>query len=85
VAAANGTEYFAASWIAVFTIEKFGRRKLMIFGAIGQSLSMVILAATTAYPKNKGAQIVAAIMLFVFNTFFAVGWLGIPWLYPHSG
>lgn len=37
VAAANGTEYFLASWIAVYTIENFGRRKLMIFGAIGVS------------------------------------------------
>ena len=26
----NSTEYFAASWIAVFTIEKFGRRQLSV-------------------------------------------------------
>ncbi|KKA22533.1 Sugar transporter STL1 [Rasamsonia emersonii CBS 393.64] len=26
--------------------------------------------------------IVAATFLFVFNTFFALGWLSIPWLYP---
>ena len=32
VAACNGTEYFLASWIAVFTIEKVGRRPLMLFG-----------------------------------------------------
>ena len=45
VAAANGTEYFLASWIAVFTIERIGRRKMMIFGAIGQAMSMAVLAA----------------------------------------
>ena len=44
LAACNGTEYFLASWIAVFIIEKVGRRKLMIFGAAGQSASMIILA-----------------------------------------
>ncbi|PQE29638.1 sugar transporter STL1 protein [Rutstroemia sp. NJR-2017a BBW] len=33
LAAANGTEYFLASWIAVYTIERFGRRSLMLFGA----------------------------------------------------
>lgn len=33
-----------ASWIAVFTIEKFGRRSLMLFGAAGMSFSMVMLA-----------------------------------------
>ena len=36
LAAANGTEYFLASWIAVFTIERFGRRQLMLFGAAGE-------------------------------------------------
>jgi MFS family permease len=75
LAAANGTEYFLASWIAVFVIEKFGRRKLMIFGAVGQSGSMVILAIM-AKLGGTGPGIVAAAFLFIFNTFFAVGWLG---------
>ncbi|KAI4113330.1 MAG: hypothetical protein LQ345_005669 [Seirophora villosa] len=44
LAAANGTEYFLASWIAVFTIEKSGRRPLMLLGAAGMSFSMVMLA-----------------------------------------
>lgn len=30
IAACNGTEYFLASWISVFTIEKFGRRKVRL-------------------------------------------------------
>ncbi|KAK3717853.1 hypothetical protein LTR37_005625 [Vermiconidia calcicola] len=85
LAACNGTEYFMASWIAIFTIEKFGRRQLMLFGAAGQAASMAILAATTS--QAVGAQktqygIAAAVFLFVFNSFFAVGWLGMTWLYP---
>lgn len=83
LAALNGTEYFIASWIAIFTIERFGRRKLMIFGAVGMSASMVVLAASSKYSDvSKSAGIVAAIFLFVFNSFFAVGWLGMTWLYP---
>ncbi|KAL1310590.1 hypothetical protein AAFC00_000866 [Neodothiora populina] len=81
LAAANGTEYFLASWIAVFTIEKFGRRQLMLFGAVGMSASMCILAGTTAHPSTS-TGIAAAAFLFVFNTFFAIGWLGMTWLYP---
>ncbi|OBT81182.1 hypothetical protein VE02_10147 [Pseudogymnoascus sp. 03VT05] len=81
LAAANGTEYFLASFIAVYTIEKFGRRGLMLFGAVGMSLSMVVLAATNAFP-GTATGIVAATFLFVFNTFFAIGWLGMTWLYP---
>lgn len=34
-------EYFLVSWIAVFTIEKFGRRQLMMFGSAGMSFAMV--------------------------------------------
>nr|SIP56080.1 putative sugar porter [Yarrowia phangngaensis] len=90
LAACNGTEYFLASWIAFYTIERFGRRKLMIFGALGQSITMAILTGTVyaASPiadgglNNSGAGIAAAAFLFVFNTFFAIGWLGMTWLYP---
>ncbi|KAF2817095.1 sugar transporter family protein [Mytilinidion resinicola] len=81
LAACNGTEYFLASWIAVFTIEKFGRRSLMIFGATGMATSMAVLAGTTSV-NGAGAGIVAAAFLFIFNTFFAIGWLGMTWLYP---
>lgn len=75
LAACNGTEYFLASWIAVFIIEKVGRRKLMLFGAAGMSGSMVILAVMTKI-GGTGPGIVAAAFLFIFNTFFAIGWLG---------
>ena len=81
LAACNGTEYFLASWIAVFIVEKVGRRKLMLFGAAGQSASMIILAVMTKI-GGKTNGIVAAAFLFMFNTFFAVGWLGMTWLYP---
>jgi MFS family permease len=87
LAAVNGTEYFLASWIAVFLIEKVGRRTLMLFGAVGQSMSMVVLAIVTSFTLPNGnvetqPGIVAVVFLFVFNTFFAIGWLGMTWLYP---
>lgn len=81
LAAGNGTEYFLASWIAVFLIEKVGRRQLMLFGAVGMSASMCILAGCTSHP-SAGTGIAAAAFLFIFNTFFAIGWLGMTWLYP---
>ncbi|KAL4981565.1 general substrate transporter [Aspergillus falconensis] len=81
IAACNGTEYFLASWIAVFTVERFGRRTLMLFGAAGMSISMAILAGTASAGSNS-ANIACIVFLFVFNTFFAIGWLGMTWLYP---
>ncbi|KAG9228855.1 sugar transporter [Amylocarpus encephaloides] len=86
LAACNGTEYFLASWFAVYTIEKFGRRALMLFGAAGMSGSMAILAGMNYMSQvNIGGSapgVVSAVFLFVFNTFFAIGWLGMTWLYP---
>lgn len=81
IAACNGTEYFLASWIAVFTVEKFGRRTLMLFGSIGMGISMVILTISKSLGTTSG-DIVTIVFFFVFNSCFAVGWLGMTWLYP---
>ncbi|KAL2002547.1 hypothetical protein VTN02DRAFT_6534 [Thermoascus thermophilus] len=82
LAACNGTEYFLASWLPVFIIEKAGRRPLMLIGAAGMSVSMIVLAVTTSFEGHSKPGIAAAVFLFVFNTFFAWGWLGMTWLYP---
>lgn len=85
LAACNGTEYFLAAFIPVFIIEKVGRRPLMLFGAAGMSISMAILAGTNyrvTHMNDTGAGVGQAVFLFVFNTFFAIGWLGMTWLYP---
>lgn len=81
LAALNGTEYFIASWPAVFLVERVGRRKLMLFGAVGQAITMGILAGVNSR-DDKPSKIVGIVFLFVFNTFFAIGWLGMTWLYP---
>lgn len=53
----------------------------MLFAVIGQCCCMAILAGTVS-DGGKPAGIVAAIMLFLFNFFFAIGLLAIPWLLP---
>jgi hypothetical protein len=53
----------------------------MIFGAAGQAMSMAVLAGTTSN-LTSGNGVAAAVFLFVFNSFFAIGWLGMTWLYP---
>ncbi|KAK0206623.1 general substrate transporter [Desarmillaria ectypa] len=81
LAACNGTEYFLIALLPLVLIDRVGRRKLMLFGAIGQCITMVLLAVLGAV-DNAPAQIVSAVLLFVFNSFFALGWLGMTWLYP---
>ncbi|KAG1852342.1 general substrate transporter [Suillus tomentosus] len=77
---ANGAEYILASIAAYYTIDYVGRRHLMLFGAIGQSIVMLLLAIL-GYINNTPAQIVSVVLIFGFNTFFAFGWLGVAWLY----
>ncbi|QRW03739.1 Sugar (and other) transporter [Ceratobasidium sp. AG-Ba] len=43
--------------------------------------TMVLLAVLGSIDKSS-TNIVSAVLLFVFNSFFAVGWLGMTWLYP---
>ncbi|KAF2212746.1 hypothetical protein CERZMDRAFT_40536 [Cercospora zeae-maydis SCOH1-5] len=92
LAAANGTEYFIAALCGLPLIERLGRRKLMLSCAFGMAASMAILAGTVSTGQEdpetgapvlgNAAGITATVMLFVFNTFFAIGWLGMTWLYP---
>merc|ERR1712000_387773 len=46
---------------------------------------MAVLSGTNWALRNNGdkqAGYTQAAFLFVFNTFFAIGWLGMTWLYP---
>ncbi|KAK8119236.1 uncharacterized protein PG998_003862 [Apiospora kogelbergensis] len=77
----NGVAYFFSSLIPIWIIDRLGRRKLMLFAAAGQGALMAILAGTVRN-GSAPAGIVASVMLFAFNFFFAVGLLAIPWLLP---
>lgn len=49
------------------------------------AISMAVLAGTMYRSEQLGDQsagIGQAVFLFVFNSFFAIGWLGMTWLYP---
>lgn len=74
----NALEYWLASFIPVIVIERIGRRRLMLFGATGQMCSMIVLAVTVR-DGGRVAGYIGATCLFLFNTFFAIGWLAIPW------
>ncbi|KAL2009276.1 hypothetical protein VTN00DRAFT_7470 [Thermoascus crustaceus] len=66
------------SW---FLIERVGRRKLFLYGTIGQCLSMVITFACLI-PNTPSAAKGAAVGLFTYIASFGATWLPLPWLYP---
>ncbi len=79
----NGIAYFLSSLIPIWALDRVGRRKLMLFAVIGQGCCMAILAGTV-HDGSYTSGIIATVMLFLFNFFFAVGLLAIPWLRKHS-
>ncbi|KAI9741812.1 MAG: hypothetical protein M1834_000198 [Cirrosporium novae-zelandiae] len=70
--------FATASW---FLIERVGRRKLFLYGTVGQMTSMIIVfgCLIPGGPQNaKGA----AVGLFTYIASFGATWLPLPWLYP---
>ncbi|OJJ43330.1 hypothetical protein ASPZODRAFT_154525 [Penicilliopsis zonata CBS 506.65] len=66
------------SW---FLIERVGRRKLFLYGTVGQCLSMVITFACLI-PDTPSSAKGAAVGLFTYIASFGATWLPLPWLYP---
>ncbi|KAK9770265.1 putative General substrate transporter [Seiridium cardinale] len=70
--------FATASW---FLIERVGRRKLFLYGTMGQCLSMVITFACLISGTSSAAK-GAAVGLFTYIASFGATWLPLPWLYP---
>ncbi|KIV83991.1 hypothetical protein PV11_05971 [Exophiala sideris] len=80
IAACGGTEYAICSLLAVLLIEGLGRRKAFMWTATGMAACFVvipILLSTT----SRSNQLAGAGLLFLFNTFFGLAWVGGPFLY----
>ncbi|KAF8760141.1 General substrate transporter [Rhizoctonia solani] len=73
--------YFVASFIPLWTVDRFGRRALLMFSATGLS-TCFLLAAVLLSVGTKSAAYGATAMVFVFQIFLGIGFLPIPWLYP---
>lgn len=73
---------FLSCFVAFFTIDRFGRRKLFMFSGVGMASCMLALAVASSYPKtNRAAQIASALFVFLFNFFIPIGFLGANFLY----
>ncbi|CAK1356963.1 unnamed protein product [Cercospora beticola] len=79
-----GTEFFLAALVALVVVDRLGRRKLMLWGAMGMAISLLIIGAclSKATDTYKAPAYAATVFIFVYNTCFAIGWLGVTWLYP---
>jgi MFS family permease len=73
---------FLSCFVAFFTIDRYGRRKLFMFSGVGMACCMMSLAVASSFPKtNYPAQIASALFVFLFNFFIPIGFLGANFLY----
>ena len=68
--------FATVSW---FIIERVGRRKLFLWGTVGQCLSMV-LVFSCLIPGTTAAAKGAAVGLFTYIASFGASWLPLPWV-----
>jgi SP family xylose:H+ symportor-like MFS transporter len=72
--------------LAIMTVDKFGRKPLMIIGALGMAVSMIALGLSF-YTHNEG--VVALIFMLMYTAFFAMSWGPVTWvllseIFPNS-
>lgn len=88
LAACNSVSYLAFSMIGIPNVERWGRRKMMIYASIGQALSYMLITILLRYNELPGysgsKQVASASVAFFFAYYicFGIGFQGVPWLYP---
>ena len=80
--------------IAILTVDKFGRKPLMIIGSIGMAVSMILLGFTfymgqTGGILTPGQGYAALTFMLIFTASFALSWGPVAWvllseIFPNS-
>ncbi|KAK7685451.1 hypothetical protein QCA50_011314 [Cerrena zonata] len=78
---ATACTFMVASFIPLWTVDRYGRRVLLMISAAGLSLCF-ILTAVLLSTGSRPAAFGATAMIFLFQIFLGIGFLPIPWLYP---
>jgi SP family xylose:H+ symportor-like MFS transporter len=81
-----GTVNLVFTVVAIMTVDRFGRKPLMIIGALGMAISMIALGFSF-YTHNEG--IIALIFMLTYTAAFAMSWGPVTWvllaeIFPNS-
>ncbi|KAL4932828.1 sugar porter family MFS transporter [Aspergillus undulatus] len=88
LAACNSVQYLLWSLLGIRQVDRWGRRKIMMFAAAGQCFCYILITVLIRYNEMLGypnAQQVASASVaffFLYYVFFGMGMQGVPWLYP---
>ncbi|KAH5267472.1 hypothetical protein HBI70_132360 [Parastagonospora nodorum] len=90
LAACNSVSYLLFSLIGIPNVERWGRRKMMMYAAAGQFFCYCIITICIRYNEMSSLAETTQQMwakasiafFFLYYVFFGIGWQGVPWLYP---
>lgn len=82
----NGTIYLFAAFCCLFIIDRFGRRKMMLYGSSTMGscyliASMCLRAGQTGQADKKQMGNVTTAMFFMYYFFYGTSFAKVPWVY----
>ncbi|KAF2212248.1 hypothetical protein CERZMDRAFT_97527 [Cercospora zeae-maydis SCOH1-5] len=88
LAACNSVSYLLFSLIGVPNVERWGRRKMLMYAAFGQGCCYLLITTLLRYSEKEGyahqekVASASVAFFFLYYVFFGIGMQGVPWLYP---
>ncbi|KAF2183504.1 putative sugar transporter [Zopfia rhizophila CBS 207.26] len=73
--------YLIGSAIPVFLMDRFGRRVLLMICSAGLCCCFVMVSILLSLGET-GPAYGATVFIFIFQLFYGIGWLPVPWFYP---
>ena len=82
LAAVMATAFALGTYPLPWTIERVGRRNVLIWSAVILTICMIVFVTMIGLPNPTNAtQWTAVAAIVVYNFVFGYGWIGVPWLY----
>lgn len=83
----NNLSYMFSVIFAVYTLDRFGRRATMVWGAVAMAFILLVAGILDKYAQVEGPNQRAfgagvAAFTFLYTATFGATWLTTPWLYP---
>jgi MFS family permease len=83
--ACNSVQYLCFSLIGIPNVERWGRRRLMMFGCAGMCFCYIFITALirynemSGYPHREQVASASVAFFFLYYVFFGIGMQGVPW------
>ncbi|KAL4975988.1 hypothetical protein BDW66DRAFT_160080 [Aspergillus desertorum] len=73
--------YLVGSAIPVLLMDRFGRRTLLMVCSLGLCFCFIMVSILLSL-RSTNAAYGATAFIFIFQLFYGIGWLPVPWFYP---